>query len=142
MSTDEETAEFQDLSDVDEVWISGSDAVTGEQFIKSLDAVMEIQDFLDQVSKELAELDTGLDRADTIRLLKGRNMGWALDDIEGFFDAVDDVIASDPQEIAPRLIQSKVSDMTIAEAAELFDDLVRLAEKYGSLNEQTENDDE
>lgn len=122
-----------------DVWVGGGDKVDGEQFIEALDAVVELQDSLEQVREEISNLDTGLDREDTIRLMKGRNMGMALDDIEAFFDAIDTVIESEPSEIAPRLIQSKVSGLTIEEAAEFFDEMVTLAEKYGSLNEQTED---
>ena len=123
-----------------DVWIGGGDKVDGEQFIEALEAVVELQDSLQQVRGEIEALDTGLDREDTIRLMKGRNLGMALDDIEAFFDAIDAVIESEPQEIAPRLIQSKVSGLTIEEAAEFFGEMVTLAEKYGSLNTQTEDD--
>lgn len=139
MSADDETAAFDDEWD-GEVWISGGENIDGEQFIKALDAVVDLQNSLQDVQAEIEALDTGLDREDTIRLMKGRNMGMALDDIEAFFEAAEAVINADPEEIAPRLIQSKVSGMTIAEAAEFFDEVVTLAEKYGSLNGQTEDD--
>lgn len=135
--------EYQDEKPDDEwkgdVWVGGGENVDGEQFIEALDAVVVLQDSLEQVREEISNLDTGLDREDTIRLLKGRNMGMALDDIEAFFDAIDTVIEADPSEIAPRLIQSKVSGLTIEEAAEFFDEMVSLAEKYGSLNTQMED---
>lgn len=143
MSGETGEVEYQDEKPDDEwdgdVWIGGGDQVDGEQFIESMEAVVDLQESLEQVREEIAALDTGLDREDTIRLLKGRNMGMALDDIEAFFDAVDTVIDSEPQEIAPRLIQSKVSGLTIEEAAEFFDEMVTLAEKYGSLNAQTDD---
>lgn len=146
MSADDETGEVHyqdekpDLTDVDDVWIN-SESVPGEQFVEALDAVDDLQRQLRLVRDELQRLDTGLDRDDTIRLIKGRNLGWALDDIEAFFDTVDVIIESEPADIAPRLIHSKVSGMTIEEAAELFEDFVDLAEKYGSLEGQTEDDD-
>lgn len=142
MSADGETTAFDD-GDGDwdgEVWISGGENLDGEQFIKALDAVVSLQDSLAEIQAEIESLDTGLDREDTIRLMKGRNLGMALGDIEAFFDAVEDVIEAEPNEIAPRLIQSKVSDLTIEEAAEFFDEVVTLAEKYGSLNGQTEDE--
>jgi len=136
--------EYQDDEPGDDwdgdVWVGGGDRVDGEQFIEALDAVVELQDSLEQAQAEIRDLDTGLDREDTIRLMKGRNMGMALDDIEAFFDAIDTVIESEPSEIAPRLVQSKVADLTIEEAAEFFDEMVTLAEKYGSLNDQPNSD--
>lgn len=129
MSSDREQIQQSD------VWISGGETVDGEQFIEAIDAVVRIQDALEDLQMDLADMDTGLDREDTIRLIKGRNMGMALGDIEAFFDAVDVIVESEPPEVAPRLISSKVSNMTIEEAAEVFDELVQLAEKYGSLQE-------
>lgn len=138
--------EYQDerpdspIGEETDVWVGGGESVEGEQFIEALDAVIDLQEALDEVRSEIAEIDTGLDREDTIRLIKGRNMGMALDDIESFFDAVDTIIESPPEEVAPRLIQSRVADLTIEEAAEFFDELVQLAEKYGSLDGQAEDD--
>lgn len=137
MSADDATGEWDD-----DVWVGGGDKVDGEQFIEALNAVVELQESLDQFRGEIQALDTGLDREDTIRLMKGRNMGMSLGDIEAIFDAIDAVIESEPSDIVPRLIQSKVSDLTIEEAAEFFDEMVTLAEKYGSLNEQQNDSDD
>lgn len=132
-----------DPHDVDEVWLgSGMDeSIQGEQFVEALEAVEDVQEALREAQATLADMETGLDREDTIRLLKGRNLGTALDDIEAVFEAMEAVIEADPEEIAPRLIQSKASDLTIEEAAEIFGELTTLAEKYGSLNTQTDDSD-
>lgn len=137
-----EMADDPDLSQVDQVWLGSGDSVSGEQFVAALDALTDLQDSLEDIRDTLADMNTGLDQEDTIRLIKGRNPNTALGDIRAFFEAVNTVIDAEPSEIAPRLIASKAGNMTIEEAAELFAELVDLAEKYGSLNDQTDDTDQ
>lgn len=137
----DESDEAHDLSGVDEVWL-GDQSVPGEQFVEMLGLVTEFQSQLSAVRDELAELDTGLDREDTIRLLYGRPNGLRLQQVEATFEVMDTIIEEEPGDIAPRLLADQTSELTIAEAASVWRDMVELGEKYGSLNAQTDDDDD
>lgn len=139
MTNESDEAPETDLSGVDEVWL-GDQSVPGEQFVEMLGLVTEFQSQLDEVRAELANLDTGLDREDTIRLLYGRPNGLKLQQVEATFDVMDAIIDEEPGDIAPRLLADQTSELTIAEAAKVWADMVDLAGKYGQLNAQTDDD--
>jgi len=130
-----------DISEVDTIWLGNSTEVSGEEFAEALTAVQQMQDQMRNVRDELKRMDIALDRTDAVNLLWGRtnlNKGQ----IEGAFDVMDAIVEEDPTDIAPRLMADKTSDLTISEAATVWDDLARLAEKYGSLNDDTDNEDQ
>lgn len=123
-----------------EVWLGSATSIPGEQFIEALHTVREFQTALQTVQAELADMETGLDRDDSIRLIYGRNAGMSIGQVKAGFDILDTVINEDLSDIAPRLMADRTGNLTIAEAAEVWGDMVRLAEKYGSLNDDMETD--
>lgn len=131
-------AEFDgDVSEVDEIWLGGATSMPGEEFVEALNMVVEMQESLREFREEMDDMDIGLDRGDAIDLLWGRT-ALTKTQIQATFDVMDAIISEDPQDIAPRLMADKTSELTIAEAAEVWEDMVDLAEKYGSLNDDTD----
>lgn len=137
-----ESDEAQDLSEVEEVWLGNAASMPGEEFVEALETVVAFQESLRELKSEFAALDVGLDRDDAMRLIYGRNSQFSLSQVEAAFEVMDAVIEEDPDDIAPRLMADQTSELTIAEAAEVWDDLVELATKYGSLNAQTDDSDQ
>jgi hypothetical protein len=129
MGSTEGSDEQQDLSDVDEVWL-GDRSVSGEEFVEALNKVGEMQDVMRNIRDDLKMMDIGLDRDDAVALLWGRTT-MNKTQIQSAFETMDAIIEEDPQDIAPRLLADKTSDLTIGDAAKVWDDLMELADKYG-----------
>lgn len=133
------SSEGQDLSDVDEVWI-GDISVAGEEFVEALEAVEQFQETVKELKSELDDMSVGLDREDAMKLIYARNYDLNKSEVEAAFEAVDAFIDEDLDDVAPRIINGEAAGVNLGEAAEVWGDMVRLAEKYGSLNGQTEDD--
>lgn len=137
MEAEGSDADYDDLSEVDTVWL-GSEEVSGEEFVAALDAVENMQHTVRNLKDELRRLDIGLDRTDAVNLLWGRttlNKG----EIESTFEVLDAIVEEDADDIAPRLLADKTSELSIAEAATVWDEIVTLAEKYGTDTNDTED---
>lgn len=133
-------AEQPDLSEVDQVWL-GSEEVAGEEFVQALEQVEALQYTMRNIADELAAMDIGLKREDAVNLLWGRttlNKGQVRDT----FRAMDIIIGSDADVMAERLLADQSSELTLEEAAVVWDELVDLAEEYGSLNVQADDGDD
>lgn len=123
-----------DMSEVGEVWLGGGHSVEGDEFVEALNAVEDLQDGLEGFRDELRDLSVGLDREDAVNLLWGRtNLNKT--QIRATFEVMDAIIEEDPEDIAPRLLADQTSELTIQEAATVWDDLIELADKYGSAME-------
>lgn len=114
----------------DTVWL-GDEDIAGEEFIEALNAVREVQQNMRDLQRSMEDLDTGLDREDAVALIYGRNYDLGKNQVEAAFDVMDVLIEAPPEDIAPRLMADKTSDLTISEAAEVWDEIVELEKKYG-----------
>lgn len=137
MSEASAEAEFDgDLSEVDEVWL-GDQAMAGHDFVEALLAVKAMARHMEEFREELDDLQVGLDREDAVNLIWGRT-SLNKTQIETTFEVMDAIIEEDPEDIAPRLLADQTSELTIAEAAEVWDDMMDLAEKYGETPDNDE----
>ena len=149
MSTDHETGEVEyqdehpDLSEVNEVWI-GSESVAGEEFVAALNAVQDFQKAIREVKDDLDEMNVGLDRDDAIALIYARNYDLQKGTVKKAFEVIDAFVEEDIEDVAPRIIADHGgTDITITEAAQVWDEIVTLAQKYGTMNDDTtENDND
>lgn len=132
-------ATSHDLGDVDEVWLGGETSMPGEEFVEALEAVQEMQDAVRHLKDEMADMDVGLTRDDAVALVYGRNYNLSKSQVESAFEVMDVVVDAPLDDIAPRLMAGKTGDLTISEAAEVWDDLVNLAEKYGAEIDNGDN---
>jgi hypothetical protein len=131
MGASESEGSDPDLSEVDTVWL-GNEDVSGEAFVQALNTVQDVQESMQDLQQGLEDLSTGLDREDAVALIYGRNYDISKTQAKAAFDVMDVLIQAPPEDIAPRLMADKTSDLTIAEAAKVWDDVVELAEKYGT----------
>lgn len=120
----------EDLSEVEDVWI-GDVSIAGEEFVEALNKFRDLQYTLEELKDDLRDMDVGLDREDAIRLIYARNHSINKSQVVDAFNAIDTIIEADPSELQERLLASKCGDLTLSEAAEVLDDIARLADKYG-----------
>lgn len=132
MSEAEGSAEY-DIDDGDEVWL-GDRAVAGDEFVEALETVHDFQESIRTLQDDLRKMNVGLDREDAVNLLWGRT-SMNKSQILAAFEVFDAIVEEDPENVAPRLMADQSTELTISEAAEVFDDMVELADKYGTSDE-------
>lgn len=115
--------------DTETVWVGGNIEMERDAFVEALECIGDFRDAIETIQTELADLNTGLEREDAIRLIYARNHRLTLEQVEATFDAIDDVAAADPYEVGAVLLNRK-TNLTMEEVGQVLDDMGTLAEKY------------
>jgi len=117
------------------VEISGDDLskeYDADEFIRALELEGEVMDTLTDVRNELSELsDRPLDREDVYAIMYWQVPDANKGDLREFFETAERVTDTNEHRLAVRLIAS-LSDLTLSETEELFNELDRMRRKYGS----------
>lgn len=119
-----------------EVWLGSSTSMDGGEFLEVMQTIKEFQHAISELQEEFGSLTIGLDRQDAEDLLYGKKSTFTRTQVTAAFEVMDAIIEEDPENIAPRLMADQTSELTISEAAEVWDELVGLAQKYGQDPDQ------
>lgn len=120
----------------EEIAVDALTTIDADEFVDRLESVAAAADAVETIAADLATLrETGLTDDDARDLIYGRNSGVTKSEIESLFDAVDDLESGRASRPDVRLI-ANLSDLTLSEAEELFEELERLHGRYGGYGDR------
>lgn len=118
-----------------EVVVDELTTMDATEFVERLESLAAATKAVETLTQDLERLrETGLSDEDARDLIYGRNSGLAKRDIEAMFDAVDQLGDGRADRPVERLL-SELSDLNLSETRELMDELDRLNQRYGDLND-------
>jgi len=118
-----------------EVIVDELTTMDATEFVERLESLAAATKAVETLTQDLKRLrETGLSDEDARDLIYGRNSGLAKRDIEAMFDAVDQLGDGRADRPVERLL-SELSDLNLSETRELMDELDRLNQRYGDLND-------
>jgi len=118
-----------------EVVVDELTTMDATEFVERLESLAAATKAVETLTQDLERLrETGLSDEDARDLIYGRNSGVAKRDIEAMFDTVDQLGDGRADRPVERLL-SELSDLNLSETRELMDELDRLNQRYGDLND-------
>lgn len=104
--------------------------VDPEMFERAVLALENAEATMEELSDEMASIDTGLTHSDTVALLYGRRNSLNKTEVQDALDALEDASNMGTRSLVRRMLADQ-SDLTLKQADAFVGELERLERRYG-----------